>query len=239
MQLNTFEEPDGARKASDEADWFLKNLCVHHLSLNDQGSTNAKSAHLTEDELRAYLDKRLDEGHFVQADSHIQSCLICGRRLAILQEENEAFRQGRITEKDIALVQQLIGTPTIWNALADQIQNILIELGSVLRGTGATAGFAAAATETDDKWRQGQTPEGIHWSIGREGTAVILEVRSEDLTLADVELQLQAGDWQQTTVLKRIAPHQVGTVILISQDEFAQWQDQRLEISSKSPGESI
>lgn len=69
---------------------------------------NTKFVHLTEDELGTYCDGRLDEITFARANAHLKLCLICERRLAILQEDKEAVAHEEVTADDIALVDQLL-----------------------------------------------------------------------------------------------------------------------------------
>jgi hypothetical protein len=69
---------------------------------------DAKFRHLTEDELDSYHDQTLDTIGQGRADAHLQVCLICEQRLAILKEESAILENREVTADDVALVRRVM-----------------------------------------------------------------------------------------------------------------------------------
>ena len=63
---------------------------------------DAKFDHLTEDELDCYREHKLEEVAQARADAHLRLCLICERRLRLLDAEDSAMA-GLATTGDLSL----------------------------------------------------------------------------------------------------------------------------------------
>ena len=68
----------------------------------------AKFQHLTEDELDSYQEQTLDEIGRARAEAHLNLCLVCEKRLALLKEERAVLGDREVTTEDIALVRRVM-----------------------------------------------------------------------------------------------------------------------------------
>jgi ribosomal protein S15P/S13E len=69
---------------------------------------NLRFTHLTESEMAAYCDQKLDQMHRIRVEAHLKQCFICGRQLALLREEALALSNHHNEAEDVALVEQLM-----------------------------------------------------------------------------------------------------------------------------------
>jgi hypothetical protein len=69
---------------------------------------DAKFCHLTEKDLIVYLDRKLDKTLQTLAESHLQLCLICGRRLQLFEEERAALENYEVPPDEIALMRHIL-----------------------------------------------------------------------------------------------------------------------------------
>jgi len=193
--------------------------------------------HLTEDELGAYHDNAVDEVTRSRIEAHLDRCLICERKLAMMQEMLATYHQETVTEEDIARAKELLhpGMPKPEKTKEKDTEDaVALEPVAVIRMVlpvafaawikqhrirVALAGArAAGTTEPQD----GQTEDGIlRWrSVEEESGDLVFRFGSDHMELVGQKLLLKVGKIKKEVVLEsKMRGKQAGAKTIFTREE--------------------
>jgi len=197
---------------------------------------DAVLTHLTKDELGAYHDNAVDEVARARIEAHLSRCLICERKLAMMQETLATYHQETVTEKDVALVKALLRREP------EDRERISREMALAALRVALTAAFTAwikqhhirvslagaearglearGLTEPQD----GQMEDGsLRWRVVEEDSGeLVVRFGSHRTELGGVNLVLKAGPIRKRFVLKPVTEDQVGAKVAFTRKERAE-----------------
>jgi hypothetical protein len=172
---------------------------------------SAKEKHLTDLELEQYLTTSLDQVVMMRATAHLEGCLICRERLALLEEEQATLRQ-EATPEDVAMMRRLLTEydrgapqpePGILSRLHARLKSVLesVDYAFGLRSVPGLATFSTSreplVLESEDE-RVGVT------IFEEENGDLVVRVGVETTKLEGTSVHLSAGNWEHTARLGRV-----------------------------------
>src|ERR1044071_3739426 len=165
---------------------------------------NLKFIHLTESELVAYCDNERDQIRRARMEAHLKQCFICERQLELLREESAALRDRRITDEDVALVDQMLRraqNSVVAEPLEIEIEASLQErLAEYLRQMVESwrAFFMKGATrgnQSEVVWQWQSKDGGLRVRATMEKNAdLIIHFSSNELNLDGARLNVHLGE---------------------------------------------
>jgi hypothetical protein len=213
------------------------------MSLSDieKKLSEARLAHLSDDELTTYAGGEVAAITSARVKIHLGLCLVCERRLAVLREESsylkgevpaaamsEMVKESELNPRNHTLGPAWRGqTPAAKSSAA----RLWARLATALRGVALTPDLTDGARLNDAyplaaeggrNWEYNQTEDGsLRWGVGEDGEGNRhVTVASPVTAFEGRKLRLRAGDWQREVVLRRVAPGQVGAEAIITRDEI-------------------
>ncbi len=178
------------------------------------------SAHLSEDQFIGYVTGNLGEEEMLEIDRHLEVCEDCGTQIEHLAVNAMAWSGSEGKRRVTELRKQAI------NNLEEQanhplafLEELALQIRSLLSGTNLVLGMVQAATEEKKYFKQGE-----QWScyldIDKRGN-YILRISSHDLSLEGTQLRLLSKNWQREITLIRVDPNQVGAKVILSAEDLA------------------
>ncbi|HKP12058.1 MAG TPA: hypothetical protein VJZ91_08115 [Blastocatellia bacterium] len=174
-----------------------------------------KLTHLTENELAAYEDHRLDQISRDRAEAHLRQCFICERQLKLLEEENAALSNRVITAEDEAFVERLMERTGLVEAARES--RLRERLAQYLRLMVADWRLNFAQVQRGDQVWRWQSEDGrlvARATIEKNGDMVI-DLSSTEVGLEGAKLRLGLGQFSQELTLGRVSESEVAAQIAI------------------------
>ncbi|MEN3334462.1 MAG: hypothetical protein V7641_3827 [Blastocatellia bacterium] len=190
-----------------------------------------KDVCLTEPELFAYCDLELDPMRRARVEAHLKHCFICERKLAMLQEENEALSNPQITDEDIALVERLMehapisSAPSVTKpagtaqgiALPERLAEYLRQITTSWRAHFQQLAAVRGTTDQGEEVWQWQSQDGVlQVSAILENADLTIHFSSNDPRLEGARLNIRLGPLSWETTLRRIADSEIHAKIEIT-----------------------
>ena len=185
---------------------------------------NLKYIHLTESELVAYCDQKLDRMRRARVEAHLKQCFICERQLTLLREEDAALSNREINAEDVAFVERLIeqrGRAPKRSAarLIETAQEIplRLRLDEYLRQMVANwqVQFAQEATRNvvgrcKEIWRW-QSEDGLLQgrAVQERNADLTIHLSSNEAGLEGARLNVRLGPLSQEVTLRRVSESEV------------------------------
>jgi hypothetical protein len=169
---------------------------------------SAKFKHLSETMLVSYRDNKLDKIQHALAESHLQRCLICQRRLTFLKNEAEAVANYVLTDEDRAANEKFVRERK--PKATDYIKTELKRLASIVEDVEAAwiLSFSKVAMrgagDGDEVWRY-KTKRGALtvWAILEKDASLTVHFSSTKLAWEGARLRFQLGTFSKEITLKR------------------------------------
>jgi len=190
---------------------------------------NLKLVHLTEGELVAYCDQKLDPIRRARIEAHLKQCFICERQLLLLREENAVLSQGVITAEDVALVEQLIEQTGPTQKLPAQPAETATEitererLGDYLRqliaswricfGQGALRG---ERDQGEEVWRwQSEDGKLQAYATMEKNADLTIHFSANEMDFEGARLHFRLGALSEELTLQQISEIEVGAQVSV------------------------
>lgn len=190
--------------------------------------------HLSNDELGKYHDNAVDEVTRSRIDAHLSRCLICERKLEMMQEVLATYHQETVTEEDIARVKALlhpeIPQPEEEDAEeAGKIDPVAI-IGVVLPVAFAAwirqhyirVALAGSRASGLSEPQDGQTEDDIlRWRVVEEESGdLVVRFGSDYTELVGKKFILRVGPIEKTVTLEsKMRGKQVGGKVIFTREE--------------------
>jgi hypothetical protein len=185
----------------------------------------AKFSHLTEDELDYYRDQKLDTVSQARADAHLKLCLICERRLQLLNEESAASYNQDISTEDIALVKRVMqrkgqqqqssdsqpieatNRVRLKNRLADGLQQIVESWQAHFLRQEPVRGIR----DSNKAIWQGQSKDGSMkaYATRKKNASLTIHFSSNDLSLEGQRFNVSLGSMNRDITLQLVSESEV------------------------------
>ncbi|HST23399.1 MAG TPA: hypothetical protein VLR90_19955 [Blastocatellia bacterium] len=193
---------------------------------------NARSRHLTEDELDAYYYNKLNMAIRARADAHLKDCLRCNKQLADLREESAVLINRERTAEDHALIDRAMqqvesqrdtaGSKTTRPVMSPALLGRLVEyLEQVVRDWKAYFGQLEATRGSVDVW-EWQSEDGAlkARAVQEEDNSLTIHFASNEMDLEGVRLKVRLGPIEHETTLERLSESEVSAQIRVSRYEL-------------------
>jgi hypothetical protein len=181
---------------------------------------DAKFCHLTEENLIAYRDQKLDTTLQTLAESHLQLCLICQKRLQLFEEERAALENYEVPPDEIALIRHVLQQTNVQSHKASKSElstnDKKIKTGLLAYLRDATLNWQAHFMQmkvlpgnprvTGEVWRWQSEDKVLtaRANLQRDST-LVFQLSSGDLSFAGVRLSISLGLQHRITTLRRVS----------------------------------
>jgi hypothetical protein len=171
--------------------------------------------HLSEEELCAYHDNTIDEIDRCRMESHLTRCLICSRKIELMQDVLQSQDES-VDDEDIARVKALLDSQRAVVAVAS---SIILAFNLWVRKRNIRPGLRAKFST--EKVEDGQVEDGsVRWRyVEKESGERILRFGSHCMELEGLKLLVKAGQLAKTVTLKPVTHSQVGAKVVITAQE--------------------
>jgi hypothetical protein len=187
--------------------------------------------HPSPKELRAYHEARVQEASRSQIEEHIKGCLICERRLEVMQEMLQAETASRrITAADRARIKRLMSSvpvdaseterpPSERDGVIERLVNAVAEI--ILPPIRIPLGVGASgATSLVAQKRSGEE-HGVWWSlVENEWGDWEVRLGSYRTELSGKTLEVKAGEISKFVTLTEKGENQVGGEVAFTSEEW-------------------
>jgi hypothetical protein len=207
---------------------------------------NLRSIHLTESELVAYCDRKLDPIPRALAEAHLKQCFICERQLALLREETAALDSRQITAEDVALVDRLLERTALASKpsasskeipprerLAEYLRQ-MVENWRISFGRGALRG---EADESEEVWRwQSEDSRLQARAVMEKNADLTIHFTSSEMELEGARLRFRLGRFSQELTLQRKSESEVVAQVAVPwQYRQSNMADISIEVFQRRP----
>jgi hypothetical protein len=175
--------------------------------------------HLSEAELDAYHEHKLDLIVQERAEAHLKICQICKSRYQLIQEEYMALENSDRTAEEIALVKRLVQKlgfqggagksekTTRRTTLTERLTVYLQEMVENWQEAFSPLGMVRNNAEGDKPIWQWESPDGVlkvH-AIFEQNTDLSLHFFADDMQLEGAQLKIQLGMVSHQISLQRLS----------------------------------
>ncbi len=192
---------------------------------------DAKFHHLVDDVLISYRDQKLDGISRRQAEAHLDLCLICERRLLLLQEELLALDDQDMHPEEAALVERVLNQMRIGQSstseprgpgpsMKDRVNVYMQQASASWQACVLHIIPVREAAPGDEIWRWESEDGGfVAYAIMKSADNLAFHFSSTDPALEGAPLRIKAGSLSQETILRRISETDISAEIVISRDK--------------------
>lgn len=193
---------------------------------------NLKFTHLTENELAAYCDQKLDQMSHARVEAHVGHCFICARELELLREESLALDDHAITAEDIAFVERLAhqfgpeeehytvgpATPVIRARAAMVAEPVSEYSHKIVANWQVVFSPLRPGDHTDEVWRWQSDDGQLHArATQKKDTDLTIHFSTGDMKLEGALLRFCLRSLKQEVTLRRVSESRVGAQVIVPQ----------------------
>jgi len=185
------------------------------MKINDleRALRDAKFHHLTDDVLVSYRDQQLDAISRTQAQLHLDLCLICERRLLLLQKEQAALETYKASAEEIALAKSVLQqiSPPVPPPVKIPLRNRLAAYGQQVAASWQAYTLQLERVRNSisvdvEFWRwQSEDGQLLVYAVMESTGDLKLYFSSNDPTLEGTRLTVKAGGLSRETTMERVS----------------------------------
>ena len=187
---------------------------------------NLKFVHLTERELAAYCDQKLDPPSRARVEAHLKQCFICERQLELMRKESAALSNRVVTAESVELADRLMKqngsaqeTPVADPAEMAREIPLQERLAEYLRQLVASWQIyfkqLAVRRGADPVW-QWQSEDGrLQAHAIMENSDLMIYFSSSEIDLEGTHLNIRLGLLNEKITLRRVSESEVAAKIAI------------------------
>lgn len=177
-------------------------------------------SHLSDDELGAFHDNAVDEVARNRIEAHLSRCLICERKLMMMQDVLATYHQEPVTAEDITRAKVLLHRQEIVAMLRTVLS---VAFAAWIRQHHIRVTLRGASAAGPAKRHHGKTEAGaLFWSIVEEEWGdLVVRLGSHRMELAGVKLLLRSGSIEKAVALEPVGKSLVEAKAIFTREERA------------------